>query len=72
MTSEILGDTPDISSYVSIFNTATLTTRGLCPVEAIHKKRQDNTQDMISTKHSLYYEIHGNGPEKLLFIMGLV
>ncbi|KAF7983056.1 hypothetical protein HWV62_23949 [Athelia sp. TMB] len=53
----------DLSSYTSIFNPETLTRKGLCPVTKI--RHQDSLQS-----HSLYFEQHGNGPEKILFIMG--
>lgn len=49
--------------YKSAFDPATLNARGLCPVT------KDDPNPLQS--HQLYYEIHGNGPEKILFIMGL-
>jgi len=39
--------------------------KGLCPVT---KERQQNE---VVESHSLYYEVHGSGPEKLVFVMGL-
>ncbi|KIY66558.1 alpha/beta-hydrolase [Cylindrobasidium torrendii FP15055 ss-10] len=54
----------EFQDWPSIFDTTTLIDRGLCPVTEI---KQENT----FTSHSLYYEIHGNGPEKIVFVMGL-
>ncbi|KAJ7470341.1 alpha/beta-hydrolase [Mycena latifolia] len=49
----------------TIFDTATCSRKGLCPVTRI--RNQVETFE----SHSLYYEIHGTGPEKLVFVMGL-
>ncbi|CAE6502177.1 unnamed protein product [Rhizoctonia solani] len=49
----------------TIFSDKTLTKKGLCPVTVI----QDQAPAIES--HSLYYELHGRGPEKILCIMGL-
>ncbi|KAH7341826.1 Alpha/Beta hydrolase protein [Rhizoctonia solani] len=49
----------------TIFNSATLTKKGLCPVTAIQG------QEPAIESHSLYFELHGSGPEKILCIMGL-
>jgi hypothetical protein len=40
--------------------------QGLCPISSV--KNPGNPLQ----KHSLYYEQHGNGPEKVVLIMGLV
>ncbi|KAJ7093173.1 Alpha/Beta hydrolase protein [Mycena epipterygia] len=53
------------SDFPSIFDPATLSRKGLCPVTRL--RHQGGTFE----SHSLYYEIHGTGPEKLVFIMGL-
>jgi hypothetical protein len=53
-------------SLSTLFNSTTCSRKGLCPVTRI--RNQVETFE----SHSLYYEIHGNGPEKLVFIMGLV
>ncbi|KAG7092169.1 hypothetical protein E1B28_008538 [Marasmius oreades] len=50
----------------TIFNPATCTTKGLCPVTTIREQGENPLQS-----HSLYYEIHGSGPEKIALIMGL-
>lgn len=55
---------PDLSSYKSIFNSETLVRKGLCPVSTIRRQKP------AVESHSLYFEQHGNGPEKILFIMG--
>ncbi|KAJ7286044.1 alpha/beta-hydrolase [Mycena rebaudengoi] len=54
-----------LESLPSIFDTTTLTRKGLCPVTQIR-----NQVDALES-HSLYFEIHGTGPEKIVFIMGL-
>lgn len=48
----------------TIFDPTTLVRKGLCPVTKI----RGQTDPLES--HSLYFEQHGTGPEKLLFIMG--
>ena len=62
MTEEI-----DESVYKTVFDPMTLVKKGLCPVT--HVRGQDN--DPLES-HSLYYEIHGRGPEKIVFIIGCV
>ncbi|CAE6410880.1 unnamed protein product [Rhizoctonia solani] len=49
----------------TIFSDQTLIKKGLCPVTIL--------KDQVSAieSHSLYYELHGRGPEKMLCIMGL-
>ncbi|PIL23842.1 hypothetical protein GSI_13593 [Ganoderma sinense ZZ0214-1] len=49
----------------TIFDPTTCTRKGLCPVTQIRH------QSPPLESHSLYYEIHGSGPEKVVFIMGL-
>ncbi|KAI0818892.1 alpha beta-hydrolase [Irpex lacteus] len=56
-------DTP--SDHLTIFDPATCTRKGLCPVSSIRHK------DDPLESHSLYYELHGTGPEKVVLIMGL-
>lgn len=51
--------------FPSIFDPSTCTRRGLCPVTTIRKQDDDPLES-----HSLYFEQHGSGPEKILFIMG--
>ncbi|KAF9036923.1 alpha/beta-hydrolase [Hymenopellis radicata] len=53
-----------MEDWPSIFDSSTRIQRGLCPVTQI---RHTNT----FTSHSLYFEEHGTGPEKVVFIMGL-
>lgn len=48
----------------TIFDPASLVKKGLCPVTRI---RYDG--DPLES-HSLYYEQHGTGAEKIVFIMG--
>ncbi len=52
-----------MEDWPSIFDSSTRIQRGLCPVTQI---RHTNT----FTSHSLYFEEHGTGPEKIVFIMG--
>jgi len=51
--------------YETLFDPATCTRKGLCPVTQIRD------QGPLGS-HSLYYEQHGTGPEKVIFIMGYV
>lgn len=53
----------DIQSIPTIFDAKTCTRKGLCPVTRIK-----NGNPLES--HSLYFEQHGSGPEKILLIMG--
>ena len=48
----------------TIFDPSSLVKKGLCPVTNI---RYD--KDPLES-HSLYYEQHGTGSEKIVFIMG--
>ncbi|EJD05720.1 alpha/beta-hydrolase [Fomitiporia mediterranea MF3/22] len=61
-----MADELNENEYKTIFDPTTLVKKGLCPVT--HFRGQDN--DPFES-HSLYYEIHGEGPEKVVFIMGL-
>ncbi|EGN96111.1 hypothetical protein SERLA73DRAFT_185663 [Serpula lacrymans var. lacrymans S7.3] len=54
--------TPELNT---LFDPLTCTRKGLCPVTQIRNKG-----DPLES-HSLYFEQHGTGPEKILFIMGL-
>ncbi|KAI0670539.1 alpha/beta-hydrolase [Trametes maxima] len=49
----------------TIFDAATCARKGLCPVTRIRDKGDP------FESHSLYFEVHGTGPEKVVFIMGL-
>ncbi|KAI0831136.1 alpha/beta-hydrolase [Trametes gibbosa] len=49
----------------TIFDPSTCVRKGLCPVTQIRNKG-----DPLES-HSLYFEVHGSGPEKVVFIMGL-
>lgn len=55
---------PSETDLPTIFDPASLVKKGLCPVTKI---RYD--EDPLES-HSLYYEQHGTGPEKMVFIMG--
>ncbi|KAI0797835.1 alpha/beta-hydrolase [Abortiporus biennis] len=49
----------------TIFDPTTCSRKGLCPVTSIRNKGDP------FESHSLYYEQHGTGPTKVVFIMGL-
>ncbi|KAF7322687.1 FACT complex subunit SPT16 [Mycena chlorophos] len=55
----------DVDGLSTLFNKDTCTRRGLCPVTRIRN------QSEIVESHSVYYEQHGTGPRKVVFIMGL-
>ncbi|KAJ7632235.1 alpha/beta-hydrolase [Roridomyces roridus] len=54
-----------VESLSTIFDTSTCTRRGFCPVTRLR-----NQVEALES-HSLYYEIHGSGPQKVALIMGL-
>ncbi|KAF9653124.1 alpha/beta-hydrolase [Thelephora ganbajun] len=56
---------PGETDLPTIFDPVSLVKKGLCPVTKI---RYDG--DPLES-HSLYYEQHGTGPEKIVLIMGL-
>lgn len=56
----------DLSQYETLFDHTTCTRKGLCPVTQIRN------QGSPLESHSLYYEQHGTGSEKVVFIMGYV
>lgn len=66
MTSEIMpASSPgEFKSPPTIFDPATCNRKGLCPVTQIHN------QAGPFESHTLYFEVHGSGPEKVVFIMG--
>ncbi|KAH9050908.1 alpha/beta-hydrolase [Lactarius deliciosus] len=51
--------------WLSIHDPATCTRKGLCPVTKLR------AQDPFLESHSLYFEQHGTGPVKVVFITGL-
>ncbi|KAI6116917.1 Alpha/Beta hydrolase protein [Pisolithus croceorrhizus] len=53
------------SEYKSMLDQSTCTRRGLCPVTEIRHQAKP------LESHSLYYEVHGSGPIKVVLIMGL-
>jgi hypothetical protein len=62
-----LGPTSHKTLAQTIFSPQTLTRKGLCPVTMIQAQ---HGQGSPAESHSLYFEQHGTGPEKVLFIMG--
>ena len=54
----------DTTNLPTLFDPETCTRKGLCPVSSIRNKGDP------FESHSLYYEQHGDGPEKVIFIMG--
>jgi len=55
----------EILNLPTVFSPTTCTRKGLCPVTEIRNKGDP------FESHSLYFEQHGSGPTKILFIMGL-
>lgn len=55
----------DVLAIPTLFDPETCARKGLCPVTQIRNKGDP------FESHSLYFEQHGTGPEKILFIMGL-
>ncbi|OCH95581.1 alpha/beta-hydrolase [Obba rivulosa] len=53
------------SDIPTILDPSTCTRRGLCPVTTLKQEHSP------LESHSLYFEQHGTGPEKIVFIMGL-
>ncbi|KAF8556875.1 alpha/beta-hydrolase [Imleria badia] len=60
-----LGDQDVGLEFRSMFDPHTCTRRGMCPVTQIRHQREP------LESHSLYFEVHGSGPQKIIFIMGL-
>lgn len=58
-------DTPQQQQWLSVHDQATCTRKGRCPVT----KSRD--QDPSPESHSLYFEQHGTGPVKVVFVAGL-
>ncbi|CCA67531.1 related to alpha/beta hydrolase [Serendipita indica DSM 11827] len=50
----------------TIFDASTCVRKGMCPVMALQGQEKTAMQS-----HSIYFEQHGTGPEKVVFIMGL-
>lgn len=51
----------------TLLDPSTCTRKGLCPVTRIRGQDDDPFES-----HSLYFEIHGSGPERVVLIMGYV
>ncbi|KAG9049244.1 hypothetical protein FS837_010780 [Tulasnella sp. UAMH 9824] len=66
---------PELSSYPTVFKAETLNRKGLCPVSSLEHEQKQEAQDtadaVLPSKHSLYFEIHGDGEQKVVLIMGL-
>ncbi|KAF5373116.1 hypothetical protein D9758_001722 [Tetrapyrgos nigripes] len=54
-----------MAALPTIFDPSTCVRKGLCPVTSIRQ------QEGPLESHSLYFEQHGSGPEKIVLIMGL-
>jgi pimeloyl-ACP methyl ester carboxylesterase len=52
--------------FPTVFDNTTCVRKGLCPVTKIRGQNEDPLES-----HSLYYEQHGSGTVKVVFIMGL-
>ncbi|KAH7107763.1 alpha/beta-hydrolase [Auriculariales sp. MPI-PUGE-AT-0066] len=55
----------DAKDLPTLFSPQTLQRKGLCRVTKV--RGQEDSLHL----HSLYYEVHGSGPEHLVFVMGL-
>lgn len=55
---------PRETELLTILDPVSLVKKGLCPVTEI------GYDGNALESHSLYYEQHGTGPEKVVFIMG--
>ena len=60
----VMTTSPHETELPTILSPVSLVKKGLCPVTEI---RHDGNP---LESHSLYYEQHGTGPEKIVFIMG--
>lgn len=58
-----------LSNLKTIFDPSTCTRKGLCPVTKLRHQEEDS---LGTESHSLYFEQHGKGKEKIVFIMGCV
>lgn len=65
--SSTTGSEDPLANLKTIFDPSTCTRRGLCPVTKLRKQDDD-----ITESHSLYFEQHGRGEEKVVLIMGCV
>ena len=61
------GEASELDNLRTIFDPSTLVRKGLCPVTTLRGQEDDPLES-----HSLYFEMHGRGPEKVVFIMGYV
>ncbi|KAG8934201.1 hypothetical protein FRC01_004534 [Tulasnella sp. 417] len=65
----------ELSGYPTVFKPETLNRKGLCPVSTLEHKQKQETRDtaesVLPSQHSLYFEIHGDGEQKVVLIMGL-
>ena len=60
--------TPADVALPTLLDPETCTRKGLCPVTRMRGKSDADPLE----SHSLYFEQHGSGPEKIVFIMGCV
>ena len=59
-----MGEDVPQQQWLSIHDPATCSRKGLCPVKRV------GDQDSLTSSFSLYFEQHGTGPIKVVFIMG--
>jgi hypothetical protein len=57
--------TDDAKDLPTLFSPETLKRKGLCRVTKVRDQ-----EDALNL-HYVYYELHGTGPERLVFVMGL-
>lgn len=62
----------ETNSLPTIFDPATCTRKGLCPIPVSGLGNDRQSLEGRRHSHSIYFEQHGSGPEKIVFIMGYV
>lgn len=60
----VMTTSPGETDLPTVFDPVSLVKKGLCPVTEIRDERNP------VESHSLYYEQHGTGSEKIVCIMG--
>ena len=59
-----MGSNVPLQQWVTFLDPTTCTRKGLCPVKEV------GGRELSTTSHSLYFEQHGTGPTKVVFVMG--
>jgi hypothetical protein len=64
MTHTTMGEETPLQQWPSFHDPSTCIRKGVCPV------MKDSGQNPSTESYSLYFEQHGTGPTKVVFIMG--